>query len=116
MRLIGSWLFVTTVLFLSGCSTNPRQYTTWTPPVADGTAVSIELILVDNQQQLSEKCGRRMGKPSKLFLGCAVKLLRSPDATPACVVYGIVPESRDDVPRLAVIGHELLHCYGAEHE
>ena len=58
---------------------------------------------------VNNKCQWRPG--SKIVHGCAVL----DEESGHCVAFLVEPRSFQDIDRLAVIGHELWHCFGAKH-
>lgn len=59
---------------------------------------------------IARACGRQ-----HLTYGCAVPGDLGP-ANWKCDIYIQGPIDFNDVPKLAVLGHEVLHCFGAKHK
>ena len=64
------------------------------------------------KQQVGEVCNR-LGLPDTMFKGCARS---KPDNISICEVYAVQPESFEDYPNLETLGHEVWHCFGAQHK
>lgn len=105
--------FVGLLLGLVACEHKVTEY----PAVAQMTKsasrdrVVLYPIWVTDVDKIAEKCE----KPDVLHYGCATPEQLGPDNY-ACRIYVQKPKDFNDVPRLAVIGHEVIHCLGAEHK
>lgn len=109
-------LALTMSVLLVGCSTTtdpgtPR-YNVWVPPTAGEAVVSITLL--KDPIRLRDVCGLLLESRND-YLGCSATIRRD-DGKMICKIYAYAPTDFNDGARLAIIGHELLHCYGAAHE
>lgn len=111
----GLVLAAASVIFISACDRVPTTYTEWTPPETTDVQVKVEIVLLDSQEQLNSACGRILGVNGP-FLGCAQKYRQRGEEMFSCTVYGFAPKDFNDTQPLTILGHELLHCYGAKHE
>lgn len=113
---IVSLVFVAAAALLIGaCDRVPTTYTEWTPPETTDVQVKVEIVLLNSQEELNNVCGWVMGFDGP-FLGCAEKYRLRGEEMFSCTVYGFAPKDFNDAQPLTVLGHELLHCYGAKHE
>lgn len=93
------------LLLLLGChsiSQYPTQPPTTSKAIFD--QVNLKVNWVTNIDVIAKACESR-----NTTYGCAVKNGSS------CVIYVVEPIDFNDVPKLAMLGHEVWHCLGARH-
>jgi hypothetical protein len=100
-------------LLLPACSVLSHQITGYPtqpamtqPPVVQTTTVEVNWTA--DVDEIGKHCGQ-----DKIYYGCA-------SYTPVlghgiCTVWAPLPSSFNDLVRLAILGHEFLHCLGARH-
>jgi hypothetical protein len=78
---------------------------------ADRDRVIVYIHWTEDVDEIARQCAR----PHALTYGCEVPTQLGPSDW-KCDVYVQQPRDFNDVPRLAVLGHETLHCFGALHK
>lgn len=94
-------------LLLTGCHTI-SAYPVGQPELINKsslTEVTVAVKWVKTVDQLNSVCG----SPNRLTYGCAISLGNH------CTIHVIEPRDFNDVPLLAMLGHEFWHCLGARH-
>lgn len=102
-------------LLLAGCAhtitaypEQPKQ----THAVEAVDIVTLRLRWITDIESLQERCnssGRNM-----IVYACA-EVVKTNEGT-LCWIYAMPPKDFNDTTRLALLGHELAHCYMARHE
>jgi hypothetical protein len=112
---LASIAFAAIASLLGGCYTlaeYPEQ-----PPITTGGSVErsrVRFNAVGGLDELQSKCMNR--DPGFLTYACAYPYVEQ--ATPKrsiCTIFALAPEDSRDTAKLAVLGHELWHCFGAAH-
>jgi hypothetical protein len=100
---------------LGGCATiaeYPEQ-----PPLTTGGSVEISRIsihVVTDLDELQKKCLNR--SMNYIVYACAYPGLGYPDPKKSvCTIFAFMPENREDAVKVALLGHEAWHCFGAAH-
>lgn len=65
----------------------------------------------DSVDEVDQICGPVKGLV--IVYGCATWKIVGDKSY--CVIQAVPPSSFNDIPLLAVLGHELIHCFGARH-
>ena len=100
---------------LGGCATiaeYPEQ-----PPVTTSGSVEISKIsihVVTDLDDLQKKCLNR--SMHHIVYACAYPGIGYPDPKKSvCTIFAFMPASREDAIKVALLGHEAWHCFGAAH-
>lgn len=70
---------------------------------------------VNDVKEILEACPELDPSKTKIFEGCAVSEMIAEDQW-ICNIYVQKPVDFNDEARLATLGHETFHCFGAVHE
>lgn len=113
-------IFSLFVILLSGCSTlnisdasfqTVKSYKSFDIP-REIKNLRLNVTYLD-KEEVAQKCAAITGVKSHSFLGCARRIGVSDSV---CYVYMLKPNDFNDHGFLAIVGHEILHCLGANHE
>lgn len=97
------------LLLLTSCEYKVNDY----PPQPAMTippylgAVQIAVYWHQNVDEIAQFCPK---KDNLIVYECALTL-----KTGSCVIHALQPKDFNDTPKLAMLGHEFLHCLGAQH-
>ena len=102
-------------LLLTGCAYQVTDYPTQ-PEMTVGIDRSVEVVDLrvhwhNSVDELAHSC--KDSRPMFVVYGCAKWVVQ--DGRSYCVIQAIPPKDFNDIPLLAVLGHELVHCFGARH-
>jgi hypothetical protein len=110
------WIgLVVSAWLLAGCQTlaeYPHQ-----PSITTGGSVersTIHIHVVRDFAELQRKCLN--SDPNYVVYACAYPSVDY--VTPKkslCTIFTALPDNRDDTARIAILGHETWHCFGATH-
>lgn len=75
--------------------------------------VTIEVRWHDTEDDVNEACNSIFSRALWTSYGCARVEIRG---GLYCTLNLLTPKDFNDVPRLALAGHELMHCFLARHE
>lgn len=103
------------VLYLTGCAQTLDRYPDQ-PPVISPVNTAIESVPVSimwhwSVDAVNDACPTQQRAGTWITYGCA----RLELAPLRCTINALVPKDFNDVPALAVLGHELTHCFLAMH-
>jgi hypothetical protein len=108
-----TWGCMTFVIAIAACAYQitdypPQPKTLFGPQVPKAI---VTIVWTDDVDDISKHCG---SPPNRIVTGCSetVQYLANENR---CTVWASMPRNFDDEPRLAILGHELLHCLGAQH-
>jgi hypothetical protein len=75
--------------------------------------INLRLVLVPTPNHVRIRCALRHPDPEivQLWDGCALT-----EPSGQCFVVALTPRAWYDIPRLSVIGHEIMHCLGYHHD
>jgi hypothetical protein len=96
---------------LAACAYQITGYT-HQPDLVRNAVVNRTTITVnwtDDVDEISKICGS-----DRIAVGCAKVLPVSPTMN-LCTIWVPQPKDFNDEVRLAILGHEALHCFGADH-
>ena len=102
-------------LTLGGCHTlshYPDQ-----PPIISGGSVEksqVRFHVVGDLDELQAKCMNR--NPNFIYYACAYPYIDPVNPKKSvCTVFVMPPKGADDSTMIAILGHEVWHCFGARH-
>ena len=100
---------------LAGChvlSEYPEQ-----PPITTGGSVERSRVRFSAVRDVGELQGKCMNRdPRILHYACAYPSIEHMNPKRSvCTIFALLPEGADDTVKLAILGHELWHCFGAAH-
>jgi len=104
-----TFLALAAVTLLAACESTDF-YQNSTPP--RWATATIQVTWLADNAAVTKKC-QKLGLNTLGASGCA----RSrPDDIKICEIYAVKPRNFNDLYRLEVLGHEVLHCLGAKHD
>jgi hypothetical protein len=74
------------------------------------THLDVNVVWVDSVDEVNRICPPQ---PNWMNVACARPKVDGDYSK--CTIYALKPKDFNDVPKLAILGHELMHCTGAEH-
>lgn len=92
-------------VFHSAASAEPIK------PTRDEAVVKVKLVL-GTRKEIQDECAR-FGIILGSEGGCAV--FRRSEEGASCTAYAPKPHGTDDGERMALVGHEVLHCFKGEY-
>jgi hypothetical protein len=108
-------LLAATSLSLGGCHTL-SQYPDQ-PPITTGGSVETSRVrfhVVASLEALQAKCMNH--NPGLVFYACAYPQIDPIDPKRSvCTVFVLEPRGVEDGAMIAILGHEVWHCFGARH-
>ena len=115
MSIMGLTAMAFSAIALSGCyavTSYPDQ-----PAMTSQINKSMDSIVVsikwhDSVDEVEKACAGVQKQKTSLVYGCA---RFSFDGGVKCIIDAIPPKDFNDVPLLAVLGHELVHCFMGTH-
>ena len=109
-------------MLVAGCSvpnnvqnSQALVYSTFIEPVREEANVTVAWVASDIVSKVCVSLGVNDGVEPGTYDGCAVIKI-SADGSAQCTIYSTKPKSFNDKPKLQLLGHELMHCFGAKHE
>lgn len=101
------YILILLVIVLASCDVNNINFIS----SSDRNVATISMFWQRNTEEVTKKCNS-LGLTYSAN-GCARS---NPTNINICEVYVVEPANFDDKTRLAILGHEVWHCFGAKHK
>lgn len=88
------------------------QYGKNTLKFANTQTIRIDYVFAESYSDVTDKCKSLSSTPivHPVLYGCAlVEKTR-------CLIVVVKPSNFEDTEKLVIVGHEMLHCFGEDHD